>query len=238
MSDFRESMAVGRSGRKPLWLTAALVAAATLLNLPTDASAQIQVVDVTWGQGGYPVFWPNACSSGEVVPDGNLTPSAQLKCDGLLTCDYNLVADTDLDGDGIPGEFPADDPAYGCSKPLNAAAYTCASDGIARNATLAGPVLTFTCPAPPVDSDGDGVSDDNDACGGTAGGAVVDARGCSGVQLVENQCSPSSLYRNHGQYVSCVSHAAEGALRNGLLTEREKDAIVSTAAKSGIGKKK
>ena len=239
MSNHWECRAVGRSSRKPLWLTAALVAGIVLWTLPTDASAQIQVTDVTWGQGATPVFYPNGCISGEVVPDGNLTLFAIFKCDGQLNCTFNLVSDVDLNGNGIFGEFPDDDPAFGCSKPLNASEYTCVSDGISRTASLSGLDLTFSCPAPPAsDSDDDGIIDDDDECSGTATGAPVDAVGCSGAQLVELQCPQYGPYKNHGKYVSCVSRAAEAALEDGLLTEEEKDAIVSTAAKSRIGKKK
>ena len=45
-------------------------------------------------------------------------------------------------------------------------------------------------------------------------------------------------WKNHGQYVSAVSHAAEDFVTFGLITEAEKDAIVSEAAQSSCGKKK
>lgn len=44
-------------------------------------------------------------------------------------------------------------------------------------------------------------------------------------------------WKNHGQYVSCVAKAAEAALKHGLVTEGEKDAIVEEAAQSNCGKK-
>jgi len=88
-----------------------------------------------------------------------------------------------------------------------------------------------------VDSDGDGVLDSNDLCADTAAGSAVDADGCSGVQHIANTCPTSNSYKNHGKYVSCVAKAAESALDSGLLTEEEKDAIVSEAGESDIGKK-
>lgn len=113
----------------------------------SEAMAQIQVIDVTWGQGATPVFGDNGCSAGQVIPNGNLTSSAASKCNGQVSCSFNLVADTDLNGDGIRGVFPVDDPAYGCSKPFNNAAYSCLSDGIVRNAfPNAAGTLTMACP--------------------------------------------------------------------------------------------
>ncbi len=88
------------------------------------------------------------------------------------------------------------------------------------------------------DDDGDTVPDSQDDCVGTAEGALVDENGCSGEQLVDLSCPCNSGWRNHGEYVSCVAHAAEDQLQAGLITIQEKGAIVSARAKSGCGKKK
>lgn len=85
------------------------------------------------------------------------------------------------------------------------------------------------------DSDGDGVPNADDLCPDTAEGATVNEDGCSGEQLVELLCPSTASYRNHGEYVSCVARASEEAVAQGLLTEEEKDAIVSSAARSSIG---
>jgi hypothetical protein len=45
-------------------------------------------------------------------------------------------------------------------------------------------------------------------------------------------------WKNHGQYVSCVSKSAENFLEDGRITEAEKDAICSEAGQSSCGKKK
>jgi parallel beta-helix repeat protein len=89
-----------------------------------------------------------------------------------------------------------------------------------------------------VDTDADGVSDTLDFCPGTAMGANVDQNGCSGEQLVDLDCLCDNAWKNHGKYVSCVAHAAEDQLAAGLITQAEKDTIVSARAKSGCGKKK
>jgi hypothetical protein len=91
------------------------------------------------------------------------------------------------------------------------------------------------CDVPEVtDSDGDGVDDDSDNCAGTASGDVVDATGCS----IAQYCPCDNNWKNHGKYVSCVAHNAEDFVDAGLITEAEKDAIVSVAAQSDCGKKK
>ena len=82
------------------------------------------------------------------------------------------------------------------------------------------------------DDDNDGVLDEDDSCSGTATGEYVNSNGCS----IGQQCSVDVDWRNHGQYVSCVSHAAEELLAEGVITEEEKDAIVSAAAGSSVGK--
>ncbi|MCI5157362.1 MAG: hypothetical protein D3906_02795 [Candidatus Electrothrix sp. AUS1_2] len=68
--------------------------------------------------------------------------------------------------------------------------------------------------------------------------AKVDQAGCSGEQLVDDECLCDASWKNHGEYVTCVAHAAEAQLEAGLLTEAEKDAVVSARAKSGCGRKK
>lgn len=87
------------------------------------------------------------------------------------------------------------------------------------------------------DADDDGVLDEEDFCPDTPEGAVIDETGCSGPQLIDQECPLDGAYRNHGEYVSCVAHAAEDVLELGLITEEEKDAIVSDAGHSDIGKK-
>ncbi len=82
------------------------------------------------------------------------------------------------------------------------------------------------------DTDGDGVFDADDLCAGTALGDAVNSDGCSITQI----CSPEDVWKNHGSYVSCVAHTAESFVAQGLISEEEKDAIVSEAGQSEIGK--
>ncbi|WP_446012047.1 PKD domain-containing protein [Candidatus Electrothrix sp.] len=90
------------------------------------------------------------------------------------------------------------------------------------------------------DSDEDGVTNCNDNCSGTELGAVVDGDGCSIDQLCpcEGPQGIASLWKNHGKHVSCTAKSAESFVETGLITEAEKDVIVSDAAQSDCGDKK
>ena len=88
------------------------------------------------------------------------------------------------------------------------------------------------------DVDGDGVADSLDLCPGTPAGAIVDANGCSIDQIAP--CSgPASggTWKNHGQYVSTVAHAAEAFVQQRLISEAQAEEIVAQAAQSNCGAK-
>ena len=89
-----------------------------------------------------------------------------------------------------------------------------------------------------VDSDNDGVNDDSDQCPGTETGTTVDDIGCNGTQLVTYLCGTDADYKNHGDYVSCVTKALNRASQEGLINNNEKGGTTSDAAKSDTGKKK
>jgi len=89
------------------------------------------------------------------------------------------------------------------------------------------------------DADGDGVADSLDLCPGTPAGAIVDANGCSIDQIAP--CSgPASggTWKNHGQYVSTVAHAAEAFVQQRLISEAQAEEIVAQAAQSNCGAKR
>lgn len=81
-------------------------------------------------------------------------------------------------------------------------------------------------PAPP-DGDDDGVPDEEDACPGTDAGDVVDpTSGCSIAQLCP--CADPD-------YFVCVRTTATDFAEQGLITRRERGAILSAAARSDCG---
>jgi hypothetical protein len=83
------------------------------------------------------------------------------------------------------------------------------------------------------DDDNDNVSDNVDACPLTLTGEVVEADGCS----VNDLCPCENNWQNHGAYVRCVAQTSEDFVVAGLLTDVEKDTIVSTAGMSSCGAK-
>ena len=88
------------------------------------------------------------------------------------------------------------------------------------------------------DEDADGVPDSADLCPDTPQGEVVNSDGCSIDQLAP--CAgPASggTWKNHGECVSTVEHVTEDFLEQGLISQDEKDAIVSAAAQSRCGAK-
>lgn len=88
------------------------------------------------------------------------------------------------------------------------------------------------------DDDGDGVPDDQDRCGGTIAGAIVNEDGCSIDQMAP--CSGplgGGSWRNHGQYVNAVAATANDFLAAGLITPEDRDAVLRAAADSDCGKR-
>ena len=54
-------------------------------------------------------------------------------------------------------------------------------------------------------------------------------------QHFANACPCDAGWRNHGEYVSCVSHAADEFLESGCIDAGNRGAVVSTAAQSSCG---
>lgn len=80
------------------------------------------------------------------------------------------------------------------------------------------------------DDDGDGVLDVADSCPATPSGVPISSQGCSGPQFIDLECGGSTSFPNHGQYVSCVAHAANDAAAQGLISPQEKARFVRNAA--------
>jgi hypothetical protein len=101
------------------------------------------------------------------------------------------------------------------------------------------------------DTDGDGVNDGDDANNFSDVSATVSIEGND--SGVANQFFPDGETladlvgaasaacgtdaRNHGQYVSCMAKYLNGLLKDGTITDDEKDALQSAAAQTDIGKK-
>jgi hypothetical protein len=85
------------------------------------------------------------------------------------------------------------------------------------------------------DIDGDEVLNEDDECEDTPVDEIVDpSNGCS----IDQTCACDKEWKNHGVYVKCVAHISEDLVDTGLISETEKDDIVSDAAESECGSKK
>jgi hypothetical protein len=103
-------------------------------------------------------------------------------------------------------------------------------------------VVHWNAPTPNNDTDGDGITDDEDNCPESDLKETVVINCCdSGVenQLFDDGCTMSDLIavcargvKNHGQFVSCVSHLTNDWKKQDLITGKEKGAIQSCAAQS------
>jgi hypothetical protein len=95
-----------------------------------------------------------------------------------------------------------------------------------------------------VDSDCDGIPDDEDACPLSDLSETVVIDGCdSGVEnvLLEDGCTISDLIlecagnaKNHGKFVSSVSHMSNYLKKKGTISGKEKGKIQKCAAKANI----
>jgi hypothetical protein len=83
------------------------------------------------------------------------------------------------------------------------------------------------------DDDNDGVPDEDDKCTYTTADDPVNESGCS----IGDLCNCNNEWKNHGEYVSCVAKTAGKFLEIGLITEEDKDAIVTTSEESTCGDK-
>jgi hypothetical protein len=106
-----------------------------------------------------------------------------------------------------------------------------------RSATNNGTATFQNIKIGPPDQDFDGVPDSLDLCPNTPPCSIVDANGCSLDQLAP--CAgptPTTHWRNHGQYVSTLAQAVEEFLSQGLISEDQADAIIAAAAQSPCGR--
>jgi hypothetical protein len=56
------------------------------------------------------------------------------------------------------------------------------------------------------------------------------------VPAIGDACPCVSTWKNHRAYFSCIANATDALVADGLLTETEKDVVVSDAAQSGCGR--
>lgn len=84
------------------------------------------------------------------------------------------------------------------------------------------------------DDDNDGLNDGLDQCLETQLDTIVDENGCS----IEDTCPCDNEWKNHGAFVRCNAHTSGSFIKDGLITEEEKDEIMSLAGQSACGSRK
>jgi hypothetical protein len=90
-----------------------------------------------------------------------------------------------------------------------------------------------------LDTDGDSVPDDEDACPGSARDEAVNEHGCSIDQLVP--CSgpaTGGTWKNHGHYVKAVMAVADDFLAAQRITLADRNAIVHAATRTNCGRRR
>lgn len=93
------------------------------------------------------------------------------------------------------------------------------------------------------DIDGDGFLSCKNDCDDTNPEINPNAFELPGNLIDENcdgslgDCDPNANWKNHGQFVRCVAHETDALIKAGALTQDEGDELISSAAKSNVGKK-
>jgi hypothetical protein len=87
------------------------------------------------------------------------------------------------------------------------------------------------------DDDNDEVPDVQDNCPATVSGSIVDASGCAVSQICPCQGPViGQTWSSHGTYVACVDQTSKKFFKAGLITTKEKAALVKQAEKSSCGR--
>jgi hypothetical protein len=154
--------------------------------------------------------------------DGDGWPDATDHCPNYAHSDNG-----DLDGDGLGDPCDSDLDGDTASNAID----NCPTVANADQTDFDGDGTGDQCD---VDDDGDTVADAGDACPGSDLGAVIDAVGCTSPQRFEAACPIRGVYRNHGQYVSCVAREADAQVALRLISKDDKGVIVSTAAQAKV----
>lgn len=152
--------------------------------------------------------------------DGDGLCESDDNCEGVANPDQ---ADADQDGVGNACELDSDgdghiDDADNCDFVSNPSQVDVDNDG-----------LGDACDA---DDDNDTVADGRDRCPNTPANTPVLSNGCSAAQT----CPTTARWKNHGDYVECVEDAAQDLYRARVITQRERQALITAAANSSVGR--
>ena len=183
------------------------------------------------------------CESEDNCQD--LANADQLNADNA---DFGDVCEADTDGDGVIDDFDNCDDDFNadqantdtdgrgdaCDDDDDADGLADGSDNCplvstANQANFDGDGLGDACDG---DDDADGVNDTTDLCPSTPMAVLFNSDGCSGAQYVALTVGSCSGYPNQGQYVSAVTHAANNAVRLGIISANDKALMIRNARSS------
>jgi hypothetical protein len=200
------------------------------------------------GQGTGPALMQDGkvyVSPGLISPDSTWT--AKMKS-GLVASDYSFLDNQTLDS-GINPDFSE------TALPIHLGFFRANSTSLGSPAyTTAGGIDNWkTCVHYEVgcnDEDGDGYGasgsegceNPGEDCDDTDPDINPGAIEIPGNSIDENcdgiiECDPCDEWKNHGQFVSCVAHAANALRKGGYITDEESSAMKRAAAQSDVGKK-
>ncbi|WOH39431.1 thrombospondin type 3 repeat-containing protein [Thalassotalea fonticola] len=165
-------------------------------------------------------YYPAISDDGSVVVfsslSSNLVDNDTNEHYDVFVRDFGRVLDTDEDG--------VLDAADNCPLVANTSQEDFDGDGLGDVCDL--------------DADDDGVADVGDTCLFTGNEVVDPASGCSIAQYCPCEgAMGQTSWRSHGKFVSCTAKTSESFVEQSLITEQEKDIIVSNAAQSSCGEK-
>jgi len=162
--------------------------------------------------------------------DGDGIPDDEDNCPDV----YN-TEQTDIDGDGVG------DACDNCREVPNPDQLD--SDGSCEDPPYTSdPLCGDACQT--MDTDGDGVPDDEDECPESILDSTVVIDSCDSRvanEFIDDECTMSDMIvecaddaENHGKFVSCVAHLTNNWKKDRLIKGKEKGAIQSCAAKSNL----
>jgi hypothetical protein len=162
--------------------------------------------------------------------------------DGIPDPDDNCPSDensdqADADGDEIGDVCDPDDDNDAVLDPDD----NCPFDANSDQADADGDEIGDVCDP---DDDNDGVPDGEDECASSDLGPTVAIHGCdsgvpnaisaAGCTINDRVALCEGAARNHGAFVSCVSHATEDFVEGGLVEDRSKGRIMRCAGRSPV----
>ena len=173
--------------------------------------------------------------------DGSIDAPIDLTASGSTPSNPNTWTGSEVNGTPSGNSFGSTFVRIGEWQQTDAAWFSVPDSLNATNPlTYYGISEVLTVPETDTDTDGDGVPNNEDACPDTPEDEIVDEDGCSIDQLCpcEGPRGTTGSWRNHIQYVLCVTKSTTHFVKERLITKREGIRILAEAVRSSCGKTK